>query len=225
MIQMQTRLAVADNTGAKALMCIKVLGGSRRRVAHIGDIIVCSVKGVIPGSDLKKGAVVRAVIVRCKQPTPPADGSYVRFDGNAAVIIDNEKNPAGRAFWRGRPGIARPEFHENSKSRQRGGLMWIKANDTVKVISGEDRGTRGKVLRVDHEASKLVVEGVNRVYKHVRRSQRNPQGGRLSMEMPISVSNVMLVCGACGAAAESVPGIWPTDRKNDIARNAAPATA
>ena len=79
--------------------------------------------------------------------------------------------------------------------------MWIKANDNVKVISGEDRGTRGKVLRVDHEASKLVVEGVNRVYKHVRRSQRNPQGGRLSMEMPISVSNVMLVCGACGAAA------------------------
>ena len=79
--------------------------------------------------------------------------------------------------------------------------MWIKANDTVKVIAGEDRGTTGKVLRVDRKAGKLVVEGVNRVYKHVRRSQKNPQGGRLSKEMPIDVSNVQLVCEECGAAA------------------------
>ncbi len=99
MIQMQTRLAVADNTGAKALGCIKVLGGSRRRVAGLGDIIVCSVKGVIAGSDLKKGAVVRAVIVRCKSPTRRLDGSYVRFDSNAAVIIDNEKNPRGTRIF------------------------------------------------------------------------------------------------------------------------------
>ena len=99
MIQMQTRLAVADNTGARELMCIKVLGGSRRRFARIGDIVVCSVKSVIAGSDFKKGAVVKAVIVRCKQPTRRADGSYVRFDGNAAVIIDNEQNPRGtRSF-------------------------------------------------------------------------------------------------------------------------------
>jgi large subunit ribosomal protein L14 len=96
---MQTRLAVADNTGAKALGCIQVLGGSRRRVAGLGDIIVCSVKGVIAGSDLKKGAVVRAVIVRCKQPTRRPDGSYVRFDSNAAVIIDNEKNPRGTRIF------------------------------------------------------------------------------------------------------------------------------
>ena len=74
--------------------------------------------------------------------------------------------------------------------------MWIKANDTVKVITGEDRGTTGKVLRVDRKAGKLVVEGVNRVYKHVRRSQKNPQGGRLSKEMPIAVGNVQLVCEA-----------------------------
>jgi large subunit ribosomal protein L24 len=78
--------------------------------------------------------------------------------------------------------------------------MWIKANDTVKVISGEDRGASGKVLRVNRDKNKLVVEGVNRVYKHVRRSQKNPQGGRLSIEMPVSVSNVLLVCGSCGAA-------------------------
>jgi len=99
MIQMQTRLDVADNTGAKELMCIKVLGGAHRRWARIGDVIVCSVKSVIPGSDFKKGTVVRAVIVRCKQPTRREDGSYVRFDSNAAVIIDNEQNPRGTRIF------------------------------------------------------------------------------------------------------------------------------
>ena len=99
MIQMQTRLAVADNTGARELMCIKVLGGSRRRFAKLGDIVVCSVKSVVAGSDVKKGSVIRAVIVRCKQPTRRADGSYVRFDSNAAVVIDNEKNPRGTRIF------------------------------------------------------------------------------------------------------------------------------
>jgi large subunit ribosomal protein L14 len=99
MIQMQTRLTVADNTGARELMCIKVLGGSRRRFAGLGDIIVCSVKNVVAGSELKKGTVVRAVIVRVKQSTRRADGSYVRFDGNAAVIIDTDKNPRGTRIF------------------------------------------------------------------------------------------------------------------------------
>ena len=79
--------------------------------------------------------------------------------------------------------------------------MRIKANDTVKVISGEDRGTTAKVIRVNRKTGKIVVEGVNRVYKHVKRSQKNPQGGRLSKEMPISASNVLLVCEGCGAAS------------------------
>lgn len=99
MIQMQTRLNVADNTGAKELMCIKVLGGSRRRYAGLGDIIVCSVKSVIPGSDFKKGAVVKAVVVRTRQPSRRKDGSYVRFDANAAVIIDNDKSPRGTRIF------------------------------------------------------------------------------------------------------------------------------
>jgi large subunit ribosomal protein L14 len=99
MIQQETRLQVADNTGAKEVGCIKVLGGSRRRYAGLGDIIVCSVKSVIPGSDIKKKSVVRAVIVRCRQPTRRADGSYVRFDSNAVVIIDNEKNPRGTRIF------------------------------------------------------------------------------------------------------------------------------
>ncbi len=99
MIQMQSRLAVADNTGARELMCIKVLGGSRKRFARLGDVIVCSVKSVTAGSDFKKGAVVRAVIVRTKQPTRRGDGSYVRFDSNAAVIIDNDLNPRGTRIF------------------------------------------------------------------------------------------------------------------------------
>jgi large subunit ribosomal protein L14 len=99
MIQMQTRLDVADNTGAKELYCIKVLGGSRKRWARIGDVVVCSVKSVIAGSDFKKGAVVRAVIVRTAQPTRRADGSYVRFDNNAAVIVDNDQNPRGTRIF------------------------------------------------------------------------------------------------------------------------------
>ncbi len=81
--------------------------------------------------------------------------------------------------------------------------MWIRVNDNVEIIAGEDRGTRGKVLRVDRSTGKLVVEQVNRVYKHVRRSQRNPQGGRLSMEMPIPLSNTLLVCEACSAATRT----------------------
>ena len=96
---MQTRLPVADNTGAKEVMCIKVLGGSRRRTAGLGDIIVCSVKHVIPGSEVKKKAVIRAVIVRTKYPTRRADGSYIRFDNNAVVIIDNDGNPRGTRIF------------------------------------------------------------------------------------------------------------------------------
>ncbi len=99
MIQQETRLAVADNTGAREVMCIKVLGGSRRRYAGIGDIIICSVKSVIPGSEIKKKAVVRAVVVRCKQPTRRPDGSYIRFDSNAVVLIDKDSNPRGTRIF------------------------------------------------------------------------------------------------------------------------------
>ncbi len=99
MIQQETRLAVADNTGARQVQCIKVLGGTRRRFAGLGDIIVCSVKNVAPGSDIKKKSVVRAVIVRCRQPTRRADGSYIRFDSNAVVIIDADKNPRGTRIF------------------------------------------------------------------------------------------------------------------------------
>ena len=81
--------------------------------------------------------------------------------------------------------------------------MHIRINDTVEVQTGDDAGTRARVLKVDRAAGKVIVEGVNRVYKHVKRSQRNPQGGRLSKEMPIQISNVLLVCPACGKAART----------------------
>ena len=99
MIQTETRLDVADNTGARQVMCIKVLGGTRKRYATVGDIIVCSVKMVIPGSDVKKKAVVRAVIVRTKYPTRRSDGSYIRFDSNAVVLIDKDKSPRGTRIF------------------------------------------------------------------------------------------------------------------------------
>lgn len=99
MIQAQTRLVVADNTGAKELMCIRVLGGSNRRYAKIGDIIVCSVKSATPGGVVKKGDVVKAVVVRTTKQTRRPDGSYIRFDDNAAVIIKEDKNPRGTRIF------------------------------------------------------------------------------------------------------------------------------
>jgi large subunit ribosomal protein L14 len=99
MIQMYTYLDVADNTGAKECMCIKVLGGTRRRYAGLGDVIIASVKKAMPGGDVKPGDVVRAVVVRCKQPTRRDDGSYVRFDRNAIVLIDAEENPRGTRIF------------------------------------------------------------------------------------------------------------------------------
>lgn len=99
MIQVQTRLAVADNTGAKELMCIKVLGGSKRRYAGIGDIIVCSVKEASPGGVVKKGDVIKAVVVRTRKSLRRQDGSYIRFDENAAVILKDEKEPKGTRIF------------------------------------------------------------------------------------------------------------------------------
>jgi large subunit ribosomal protein L14 len=95
MIQTESYLNVADNSGAKTLLCIKVLGGSMRRYASVGDIIVCSVKSAIPNSPIKKGDKVKAVIVRTKKEIGRSDGSYIKFDENAAVVIDNLNNPRG----------------------------------------------------------------------------------------------------------------------------------
>ena len=99
MIQQETRLKVADNTGAKELMCIRVLGGTARRYAGIGDIVVCCVKKAAPGGVVKKGEVVKAVVVRTVKETRRADGSYIKFDENAAVIIKDDKTPKGTRIF------------------------------------------------------------------------------------------------------------------------------
>lgn len=99
MIQQETRLLAADNSGAKRLYCMKVLGGTRRRYARVGDIIVVSVKEAIPGSKVKKGEVMRAVVVRTKKEIRRADGSYIRFDDNSAVLINQYREPIGTRIF------------------------------------------------------------------------------------------------------------------------------
>jgi large subunit ribosomal protein L14 len=99
LIQMQTILRAADNTGAKELMCIKVLGGSKKKYANIGDVIVCSVKNATPGGVVKKGDVVRAVVVRSVKGLRRSDGSYIRFDENAAVILRDDGSPRGTRIF------------------------------------------------------------------------------------------------------------------------------
>ena len=99
MIQQQSMLKVADNSGAKELMCIRVLGGTGRKYANIGDVIVCSVKKAAPGGTVKKGEVVKAVVVRSASGLRRADGTYIRFDENAAVIIKDDKNPRGTRIF------------------------------------------------------------------------------------------------------------------------------
>lgn len=99
MIQMQTYLNVADNSGAKRVQCIKVLGGSKRKYAGVGDVIVVAVKDALPGAPVKKGSVERAVIVRTQKEYRRTDGTYIRFDDNACVIIDGAKNPKGKRIF------------------------------------------------------------------------------------------------------------------------------
>ncbi len=99
MIQQETRLNVADNSGAKELLCIRVLGGSRKKYGTVGDVIVCSVKSAVPNGTVKKGDVVKAVIVRTKKEIRRKDGSYIRFDDNAAVILNNAGEPRGTRIF------------------------------------------------------------------------------------------------------------------------------
>ena len=99
MIQQESRLKVADNTGAKELLCIRVLGGSKRRYAYLGDTIVATVKDAIPGGNVKKGDVIKAVVVRTKKERRRADGSYIKFDENAAVILKNDGEPRGTRIF------------------------------------------------------------------------------------------------------------------------------
>ena len=99
MIQVESRMRVADNSGAKELLVIRVLGGTKRKYANVGDIVVCAVKSATPGGVVKKGSIVKAVIVRTKKGLDRADGSYIKFDDNAAVIVKDDKNPVGTRIF------------------------------------------------------------------------------------------------------------------------------
>ena len=192
MIQQETYLKVADNTGAKELKCIRVLGGSKRKYASIGDVIVCSVRKAAPGGSVKKGDVVKAVVVRTVKPVRRADGTYVRFDENAAVLINTgDKNPRGTRIF----GPVARELRDKEYMK-----ILSKKDDKVVVLSGKDKGKQGKILVSDPKAAKVIVEGVNVATKHQKPRKQGEEGGIIKVETPIYASKVQLVCPKCGKA-------------------------
>ena len=194
MIQMQTNLDVADNSGARRVMCIKVLGGSKRKYATIGDVIVVSVKEAIPRGRVKKGDVMKAVIVRISKDIKRPDGSIIRFDRNAAVLITPQMEPVGtRIFGPGPARTAGQEPHENHLARARGAVMAakIKKGDNVIVIAGRDKGRNGEVIEMRRDDGRVLVRGINMVKRHQRQSA-SQEGGIISKEAPIHLSNVAL---------------------------------
>ena len=155
MIQMQTNLDVADNSGARRVQCIKVLGGSKRKYASVGDVIVVSVKEAIPRGRVKKGDVRKAVVVRTAKEVRRDDGTAIRFDRNAAVILNNNGEPVGHAHLRPRgPRAALEELHEDHLAGAGGAVMAakLKKGDTVVVLAGKDRGKTGEITSVDPKA-------------------------------------------------------------------------
>ena len=172
-----------------------MLGGTRRRYASIGDIFVATVKDAIPGAGVKKGDVVKCVVVRTKKEKRRPDGSYIRFDENAAVIIKDDLTPARHAHLRPRrPRAARQEVHAHRLAGTGGALtMKLKKGDTVVVIAGKDKGKQGEVQHVFPTANKVIVSGVNTAKKHAKARKANEQGGIIDRDMPVDASNVMLV--------------------------------
>ena len=183
MIQQETRLKVADNSGAREVLTIKVLGGSGRKTANIGDVIVCTVKNATPGGVVKKGDVVKAVVVRTKSGVRRNDGSYIKFDENACVIIRDDKGPRGTRIF----GPVARELREGNF------MKIVSLGDNVKVIAGKDKGKEGKVIATEPKKDRVVVESVNVIKKHQKPTQLNPEGGILETEAAIHVSNVQLL--------------------------------
>ncbi len=172
-----------------------MLGGTRRRYAGIGDIFVATVKDAIPGAGVKKGDVVKCVVVRTKKERRRPDGSYIRFDENAAVIIKDDLTPRGHAHLRPRrPRAARQAVHEDRLARPgRCREMKLKKGDNVVVIAGKDKGSEGEVVRVMPSKNQVIVNGINRAKKHTKPNRVQQQGGIIDRDMPIDASNVMLV--------------------------------
>ena len=179
MIQMQTNLDVADNSGARRAMCIKVLGGSKRKYATIGDVIVVSVKEAIPRGRVKKGEVMKAVVVRTATAIRRVDGSVIRFDRNAAVLINPQMEPIGTRIFGPVPRELRGEnLYEDHLARPGGVVMAakIRKGDKVVVLSGRDKGRSGEVIEVRPSEARALVRGVNLVKRHQKQSAA--AGGR-----------------------------------------------
>ncbi len=194
MIQMQTNLDVADNSGARRVMCIKVLGGSKRKYAGVGDIIVVSIKEAIPRGRVKKGDVMKAVVVRTAKDIKRADGSVIRFDTNAAVLINNQKEPVGTRIFGPVPRELRAKNHMKIISLAPEVLVMaakIKKGDKVVVLVGRDKGRKGEVTLVMPKEGKAVVSGVNLVKRHQKQSQTQ-EGGIISKEAAIQLSNIAI---------------------------------
>ena len=194
MIQMQTNLDVADNSGARRVMCIKVLGGSKRKYATIGDVIVVSVKEAIPRGRVKKGDVMKAVVVRVAQGHPPAG----RLDHPLRPQCrgaDQSADGAGRHphFRAGAARIARQEPHEDHLARAGGAVMAakIRKGDKVVVLTGRDKGRTGEVIEVRSAEAARLVRGVNLVKRHQRQSAQQ-EGGIISKELPVHLSNIAI---------------------------------
>ena len=199
MIQMQTNLDVADNSGARRVQCIKVLGGSKRKYASVGDIIVVSVKEAIPRGRVKKGDVMKAVVVRTASDIRRADGSVIRFDKNAAVIVDNKREPIGTRIFGPVPRELRAKSHMKiislapGSSVRRDTMQKIRKGDEVVVLTGKDKGRKGTVMRVMPKDNRpRVVSGVNVVKRHQRQTA-GQEGGIISKEAAIDLSNIALL--------------------------------
>ena len=192
MIQMQTNLDVADNSGARRVMCIKVLGGSKRKYATIGDVIVVSVKEAIPRGRVKKGDVMKAVVVRISKDIKRPDGSVIRFDRNAAVL-DHAADGAGRHPYlrAGAARTARQESHEDHFARPGGAVMAakIRKGDKVIVLTGRDKGRTGEVIEVRPDQDRALVRGINMVKRHQRQTAQQ-EGGIISKESTVHLSNL-----------------------------------
>ena len=208
MIQNETRLRVADNTGAREILCIRVKGGSRRRYAFVGDVITATVKQATPHGTVKKGDVVTAVIVRTKKPIGRDDGTYIAFDENAAVIIDDQNNPRGtRVSGRSRGNCATATSCGSSRSPRRcsdgatpqppSAALKIRSGDQV-VIAGKDRGKSGACCASSRERTRLRRGPEHDQAPHAAPAGRDAKreqtvGGVIEREGPMHISNVMLL--------------------------------
>lgn len=204
MIQQESRLTVADNSGAKEVLCIRVLGGTKRRYASIGDKIVVAVKSASPSGDVKKGAVSKAVVVRTTKEIRRANGSYIRFDDNAVVLLNNQGEMRGTRIFGPVARELRDQYMKIISSLPKycnlknthsdmSVKLHIKKGDMVYVNAGDSKGQQGKVLKVDAQKQRAIVEGVNISKKATKPNAKNPQGGIIEQESAIHISNLQVL--------------------------------